>query len=199
MPLSDSEIERVQFERMLVDPYDPALVQPASLDVRLGGEFRTMRAPGLLPGDSRSIVYPSRGVYPSWDTCHLESRGPDGRPHVFVIEPGDFVLAHTLETVRLPADVAAKLEGKSTLGRCGLVVHATAGFIDPGFHGQITLELSVVGPCRIALEPGMPIGQLVFDVLDRPAEYPYGAAELGSHYQGQRGATVPGGRTADVR
>ena len=160
-----------------VDPFAPDLIQPASLDVRLGYGLRRM-----LPG---ATLDPGGGYVGEFQAIDLYDDA------VHELSPGDFVLAHTLEELRIPDDVVARLEGKSTLGRCGLRVHSTAGFIDAGFHGQITLELSVDGPRRVLLRPGMRIGQLSFHRLDAPCAYPYGHDRHGSHYQGQRGATVP--------
>lgn len=161
-----------------IDPYDPALVQPASVDVRLGSSFRVMdnhKYPHIDPAQ------------PQEDLTRLVEVQQDG---VFVLHPGEFVLGTTLERVRLSTRLAARLEGKSSLGRLGLLTHATAGFIDPGFEGFITLELFNVATLPIKLYPGMRIGQLCVVELTGFVETPYGSSELGSRYQGQEGPTA---------
>lgn len=177
MLLPDHEIlTAVESGRVGIDPWDPSLVQPASLDVRLGEEFRARICdPATLEitnGASKVLVRRSE------DRVH---RGP------IDLLPGQFVLAHTLETITLPADIAARVEGKSSLARLGLLTHATAGFADPGFSGQITLELFNLSQENIPLVPGQPIGQLCFIPLTSPAKRPYGSPGVG-HYQGQTGA-----------
>jgi len=157
-----------------IHPFHPALVQPASLDVRLGHEFRTIH-PDTHTIDPRE---------PTPTTLHTTAPGEP-----FTLPPGGFALAHTLETITLPSHIAARFEGKSSLGRLGLAAHVTAGFIDPGFHGQITLELHNVAGHPIRLHPGDPIGQICFIPLTSPAEHPYGTPGLGSHYQNQTGPT----------
>lgn len=170
MILSDQDIAAaVKTGEIGIDPFDPDLIQPSSIDVRLGRGFRAM-----LPGDDRI------------DPTDLVDHTVPMDPNHFTLFPGNFVLAHTLETVSLPPHLAAKLEGKSSLGRLGLVLHATAGFIDPGFTGTITLELSLSSPRPLLLRPGMKIGQLCFFRMSSPAETPYG--ERGA-YQGQDGPT----------
>lgn len=178
MLLSDCHIRAaISTGRLALSPYDPELVQPASVDVRLGAEFRVFEShryshidPAVeQPGMTR-LVSPMAG-------------------EPFVLHPGEFVLASTLERVGLGPDVAARLEGKSSLGRLGLVTHATAGFIDPGFEGHVTLELSNVASLPMKLWPGMRIGQLCLVGLSGPAERPYGSEGLGSRYQGQSGPT----------
>ena len=178
MLLSDRDI-RAELEsgRISLAPADPALVQPASVDVRLDRFFRVFenhRYPHIDPATDQPDL--TRLVEP-----------PLGEP--FVLHPGEFVLASTYEVVTLPDDVAARLEGKSSLGRLGLLTHSTAGFIDPGFTGHVTLELSNVATLPILLHPGMRIGQLCFFRLSSPAEHPYGSVLHGSRYQGQRGPT----------
>jgi dCTP deaminase len=175
--LSDREIySAIENGDVLIDPYDADLIQPSSLDMRLGDDFRVMTA-GPEAIDPRAVT--------DWTKYVLCEQGD-----LFVLRPGEFVLAQTLERVGLPAWMAAKLEGKSSLGRLGLELHATAGFIDPGFHGTITLELSLVSPRPLILYPGMKIGQLAFYSLSSPAMKPYGTAGLGSHYQDQEGPTI---------
>src|SRR6202167_1552990 len=176
--LSDATILRyVQEGRMKVDTWDPKMVQPASIDLRLGDSFRVFhnhRATAIDLRDPPSNLHEC-GVMPEGDA--------------FVIHPGEFCLGRTLEWVQIPNDIVARIEGKSSLGRLGLIVHATAGFCDPGFEGTLTLELNNLTRVPIRLYPGLPIAQLSFMTLDRPAARPYGTPGLGSHYQGQRAAT----------
>jgi dCTP deaminase len=176
--LSDGTIRRLVDEgRIKIDPWDPGMVQPASVDVRLGRSFRVFH--------NHRIKAVDLGAPPSGLTELLEVE-EDGD---FVIHPTEFVLGRTTETVELPDDVVARIEGKSSLGRLGLIVHATAGFVDPGFRGSLTLEITNFNSVPIVLRPGLPIAQLSFMALDRPAERPYGHPELGSHYHGQTEAT----------
>jgi dCTP deaminase len=157
-----------------IGPLNPEQVQPASVDVRLARDFRVFR----------SDVVGAIDPYETDDLTELVGI-PEGCP--FVLHPGEFVLGCTVEAFRLPARLVARVEGKSSLGRLGLVIHSTAGFIDPGFRGQITLELSNVAPRPILLWPGMRVGQVAFSLLDQPAVRPYGHPSLGSKYQGQSG------------
>jgi dCTP deaminase len=174
--LSDGTIRRLVEEgRIAIEPWDPALVQPASVDLRLGDSFR---------------------VFHNHRTAAIDLRDPPTNlteevvnADVFVIHPGEFVLGVTREHVELPDDIVARIEGKSSLGRLGLIVHATAGFVDPGFKGTLTLEITNLTRVPIKLYPGLLIAQLSFMALDAPAERPYGSEELGSHYQGQTAAT----------
>ena len=178
MVLSDRAIRRlIQAGRIGIDPYDPALMQPSSLDVRVDRLFRVFR-------NSR---YPFIDVKTEQEDL-TELVEVDGA-EPFILHPGEFVLGSTLERVTLPDDLVARLEGKSSLGRLGLLIHSTAGFIDPGFDGHVTLELSNVANLPITIYPGMKIGQLSFVQMSEPAETPYGAGALGSKYQGQRGPT----------
>ena len=178
MLLSDRDIRTdVDNGRIKLDPYDPDMVQPSSIDVRLDRYFRVFenhRYPHIDPAADQPDL--TRAVEPEAD-------------EPFILHPGEFVLGSTYEQVTLPDDVAARLEGKSSLGRLGLLTHSTAGFIDPGFQGHVTLELSNVATLPIKLWPGMKIGQLCFFRLSSPAEEPYGSARHGSRYQGQRGPT----------
>ena len=176
--LSDATIRRlVEEERIKVEPWDPAMVQPASIDLKLGGSFRVFH--------NHKIKAIDLAAPPSDLTEHVQvAEGEE-----FVIHPTEFVLGRTAEVVGLPDDVVARIEGKSSLGRLGLIVHATAGFVDPGFHGSLTLEITNFNSVPIVLRPGLPIAQLSFMALDRPAERPYGHPELGSHYHGQTEAT----------
>jgi dCTP deaminase len=177
--LSDRDIRaELASGRVVLDPFDAELVQPSSIDVRLDRYFRLF--------DNHK--YPH--IDPAEDQPHLTRLvEPDGQ-EPFILHPGEFVLASTYELVSLPDDVAARLEGKSSLGRLGLLTHSTAGFIDPGFSGHVTLELSNVATLPIKLWPGMKIGQLCLFRLSSPAEHPYGSARSGSRYQNQRGPTA---------
>jgi dCTP deaminase len=178
--LSDGSIlELVEAGRIKIDPWDPGMVQPASVDVRLGDSFRVFHNHRTTAIDLRNP--PSN--------LTEEVVVPAGAEESFVIHPGEFALGRTLEWVELPDDIVARIEGKSSLGRLGLIVHATAGFCDPGWKGTLTLELNNLTRVPIKLYPGLPIAQLSFMALDRPARRPYGSAGLGSHYQGQRAAT----------
>ena len=176
--LSDGTIRRLVEEgRIVIDPWDETLVQPASVDLRLGDSFRVFHNHRVTAIDLRD---PPRNLTE-------EVRIEEGEP--FAIHPGEFVLGRTLEQVAIPDDVVARIEGKSSLGRLGLIVHATAGFVDPGFRGTLTLEITNLTRVPIKLYAGGAIAQLSFMALDQPAERPYGSPELGSHYQGQVAAT----------
>src|SRR5947209_18147962 len=178
MLLSDRDITAAIAEgRIGIDPYDKAMVQPSSIDVRLDRFFRVFnnaRYTHIDPAEQQDDL-----------TTLVEPQGDEP----FVLHPGEFVLGSTLEVVSIPDDLAARLEGKSSLGRLGLLTHSTAGFVDPGFSGHITLELSNVANLPITLWPGMKIGQLCILRLTSPAEHPYGSSRAGSKYQGQRGPT----------
>lgn len=179
MLLSDRDIlAEVESGRVQLDPWDPQMVQPASVDVRLDRFFRLF--------DNHK--YPS--IDPAEDQPELTRLIEVQADEAFVLHPGEFVLGSTYEFVGLPDDLAARLEGKSSLGRLGLLTHSTAGFVDPGFTGHVTLELSNVATLPIKLWPGMKIGQLCFFRLSSPAEHPYGSGATGSRYQGQRGPTA---------
>jgi dCTP deaminase len=178
MLLSDRDIRaEIGAGRVEVTPYDAEMVQPSSIDVRLDRLFRVFenhRYPHIDPAEEQPDL--TRLVEPTGD-------------EPFILHPGEFVLASTFEVITLPDDVAGRLEGKSSLGRLGLLTHSTAGFIDPGFSGHVTLELSNVATLPIKLWPGMKIGQLCLFRLSSTAEHPYGSAVYGSRYQGQRGPT----------
>jgi dCTP deaminase len=179
MLLSDRDIRaEIQTGRVQVEPYDEGMVQPSSIDVRLDRFFR------VFENHKYSVIDPS--VEQSELTREVEV----GPKEFFILHPGEFVLASTYEIISLPDDLAGRLEGKSSLGRLGLLTHSTAGFIDPGFSGHITLELSNVANLPVKLFPGMKIGQLCLIKLSSPAEHPYGSALYGSRYQGQRGPTA---------
>ncbi len=176
--LSDRDIkEQISLQRVGVEPFDPAMVQPSSVDVRLDRIFR------VFENHKYSEIDPSIEQPELTREVTVE---PDEH---FILHPGEFVLASTYEVITLPDDIAGRLEGKSSLGRLGLLTHSTAGFIDPGFSGHITLELSNVANLPVKLFPGMKIGQLCLIKLSSPAEHPYGSAVYGSRYQGQRGPT----------
>ncbi len=178
MLLSDRDIRaEIDRHRVVLDPFDPAMIQPSSVDVRLDRYFRVFenhRYPHIDPAEDQPDL-----------TRRVEPTGEDP----FILHPGEFVLGSSYEIITLPDDVAARLEGKSSLGRLGLLTHSTAGFIDPGFSGHVTLELSNVATLPIKLWPGMKIGQLCFFQLSSPSDHPYGSAQYGSRYQGQRGPT----------
>ncbi len=178
MLLSDRDIRTaIKTKRVVLEPFDADMVQPSSVDVRLDRYFRVFenhRYPHIDPAEDQPDL--TRLVEPVGD-------------EPFVLHPGEFVLASTYEIVTLGDDISARLEGKSSLGRLGLLTHSTAGFIDAGFSGHVTLELSNVATLPIKLWPGMKIGQLCFFALTSPAEEPYGTGRHGSRYQGQRGPT----------
>lgn len=178
MILSDRSIrEALQTGRIGIDPLEEGAIQPSSVDVRLAPSFRVF-------ANHRYPYIDVRQEQPDLtELVHVADDEP------FVLHPGEFVLGATYERITLADDVVARLEGKSSLARLGLVIHSTAGFVDAGFGGDVTLELSNVATLPILLHPGMKIAQLAFFRLDRPAERPYGSAELGSKYQGQRGPT----------
>jgi dCTP deaminase len=179
MLLSDRDIRAgIEAKRIVLEPFEDEMVQPSSIDVRMDRYFRVFenhRYPHIDPAIDQSDL-----------TRMVEPAGQEA----FVLHPGEFVLASTYEVVTLGDDIAARFEGKSSLGRLGLLTHATAGFIDPGFSGHVTLELANVATLPIKLWPGMKIGQLCFFALSSPAEHPYGSARYGSRYQGQRGPTA---------
>ncbi|HEV3361068.1 MAG TPA: dCTP deaminase [Pseudonocardiaceae bacterium] len=179
MLLSDRDLSKeLEAGRLVLDPYDPALLQPSSIDVRLDRYFRVF--------DNSKYTHIDPSIQQDELTSLVEKKNDD---EPFVLHPGEFVLGSTFEMVSLPDDLAGRLEGKSSLGRLGLLTHSTAGFIDPGFTGHITLELSNVANLPITLWPGMKIGQLCLFRLSSAAEHPYGSAQAGSRYQGQRGPT----------
>jgi dCTP deaminase len=179
MLLSDRDIRaEIESGRVQLDPLDMGMIQPSSIDVRLDKFFRLFdnhKYPFIDPAEEQPDL--TRGVEVA-----------EGEP--FILHPGEFVLGSTFELVTLPDDIAARLEGKSSLGRLGLLTHSTAGFVDPGFSGHVTLELSNVATLPIKLWPGMKIGQLCFFRLTSPSEHPYGSDKYGSRYQGQRGPTA---------
>jgi dCTP deaminase len=179
MILSDVDIRKeIESGRIVIDPFDPAAIQPSSVDLHVDDRFRVF-------ANSR---------YPYID---VKKEMPDlteivevAEPEPFILHPGEFVLGSTLERVALPDDMVARLEGKSSLGRLGLLIHSTAGYVDPGWDGYLTLELSNVANLPITIYPGMKIGQISFFRLTTPAERPYGSTGTRSKYQGQRGPTA---------
>jgi dCTP deaminase len=176
--LSDRDIlSEIEARRIRVEPYDETMIQPSSIDIRLDRFFRVFenhKYPHIDPAADQSDL-----------TREVEPEGEEP----FILHPGEFVLGSTYEVVSLPDDLAARVEGKSSLGRLGLLTHATAGFVDPGFSGHVTLELANVATLPIKLYPGMKIGQLCFFRLSSPSLHPYGSEKYGSRYQGQRGPT----------
>jgi len=177
--LSDGTIRKlVDTGKIVIDPWDPAKIQPASVDLRLGDSFRVFNNHKVTAIDLQNPPE------------NLTEEVVVEQGEAFVIHPGEFCLARTLEWVEIPDDIVARIEGKSSLGRLGLIVHATAGFCDPGWKGTLTLELNNLTRIPIKLWPGLLIAQLSFMTLDAAAERPYGSDGLGSHYQGQREATA---------
>jgi dCTP deaminase len=176
--LSDRTIRRLLDDgRIEIDPLDEALIQPSSVDVRVDRYFR------VFHNARYAFIDVKERQEELTELVEVDEDTP------FILHPGEFVLGSTLERIRLPSDLVARLEGKSSLGRLGLLIHSTAGFIDPGWDGHVTLELSNVANLPITIYHGMKIGQLSFVQMTEPAETPYGAGELGSKYQGQRGPT----------
>jgi dCTP deaminase len=177
--LSDRDIKaELGTGRIGLEPYQAEMIQPSSIDVRLDRYFRLF--------DNHKYPF----IDPAEDQPELTRLVEVDSDQAFILHPGEFVLGSTYEQVTLPDDIAARLEGKSSLGRLGLLTHSTAGFIDPGFSGHVTLELSNVATLPIKLWPGMKIGQMCFFRLSSPAEHPYGSSEYSSRYQGQRGPTA---------
>ena len=178
MLLSDRDLRvEIKAGRVRVEPFDEGMIQPSSIDVRLDRFFR------VFENHKYSVIDPSV------EQGELTREVEVGASEFFILHPGEFVFASTYEVITLPDDIAGRLEGKSSLGRLGLLTHSTAGFIDPGFSGHITLELSNVANLPVKLFPGMKIGQLCLIKLTSAAEHPYGSALYGSRYQGQRGPT----------
>ena len=179
MILSDRDLRaEIEAGRLVIDPYDPTAMQPSSVDLRIGADFRVFanhRHPYI---DVRK---------PMEDLTELVTASEE---EPFILHPGEFVLGTTVERVRLGPELVARIEGKSSTARLGLLIHSTAGFVDAGFDGNLTLELSNVANLPIAIYPGMRIGQLAVFRLSSPAERPYGSEDLGSKYQGQEGPTA---------
>ena len=178
MILSDRTIrEELGAGRIVIDPLDEQCIQPSSVDLRLDRLFRVFLNHTMPVIDVKE------------DLEDLTRLVEIGEGEAFILHPGEFVLGSTYEKVSLPDDLVGRIEGKSSLGRLGLLIHSTAGFIDAGFSGHITLELSNVANLPITLYPGMKIGQVSFLRMTTPADVPYGSARVGSKYQGQRGPT----------
>ena len=178
MILSDHTIrEELEAGRILIDPLDENCIQPSSIDLHVDDTFRVFH----------NARHPYIDVKKEMDDLTEIAKPPEG--DAFILHPGEFVLGSTLERVTLPNDLVARLEGKSSLGRLGLLIHSTAGYVDPGWDGYLTLELSNVANLPITIYPGMKIGQISFFKLTTPADVPYGSAAAGSKYQGQRGPT----------
>ena len=178
MVLSDRTILQLIGEgRIGVEPFDRADVQPSSIDLRLGADFQVFR-------NSR---YPY--IDPAREQPGLTERVTASREEPFVLHPGEFALGTTIERIALPSDIVGRLEGKSSLGRLGLLIHSTAGYVDPGWEGTLTLELSNVANLPIVLTPGMPIGQISFTAMTTDVDRPYGTPGLRSRYQGQTDPT----------
>ena len=178
MILSDRTIrEELKAGRIVIDPVDDADIQPSSVDLRLDRYFRVFRN------------HTQRVIDVKEDQENLTELVEIPQDDVFILHPGEFVLGSTAERVALPDDLVARLEGKSSLGRLGLLIHSTAGFVDAGWDGHLTLELSNVANLPITLYPGMKIGQISFLRMTTPADAPYGSASVGSKYKGQRGPT----------
>jgi dCTP deaminase len=177
--ISDRDIRtEIDSQRIVLEPFDPDMVQPSSVDVRIDKFFRLF--------DNHKYAH----IDPAEEQPELTRLVEVNTGEPFILHPGEVVLGSTYETVTLPDDIAARLEGKSSLGRLGLLTHSTAGFIDPGFSGHVTLELSNMATLPIKLWPGMKIGQLCFFRLTSAAEHPYGSGKYGNRYQGQRGPTA---------
>jgi dCTP deaminase len=176
--LSDRDIrEAVASGAIGIEPFNPGDVQPSSVDLRVDRYFRTFH----------NARHPFIDV--KKEMVDLTELVEVAEEEAFILHPGEFVLGSTKEYVRLPADLVARLEGKSSLGRLGLLIHSTAGYVDPGFEGHLTLELSNVANLPITIYPNMRIGQISFFRLSSPAESPYGSGGMRSKYQGQRGPT----------
>ena len=179
MILSDRSIkEYIAAGRIVLTPYDENLVQPASIDIRLDSRFRVFR------NYKHSCIDPKAVQEDLTELVEVE----EGES--FIIHPGEFILGNTVERIKLGNDLVGRVEGKSSLGRLGLIIHATAGYIDPAFDGNITLELSNVANLPIRLYPGMKVGQISFFAMSTPADRPYGHPELGSKYKGQTAPTA---------
>jgi len=176
--LSDRTIrEEVAAGHIVIEPFDDRLVQPSSVDVRLDSVFRVFR------NHTAGLIDVKQDLTALTEQVDIAADG------VFMLHPGEFVLGSTVERVTVPGQLVARIEGKSSLGRLGLLIHSTAGFVDAGFSGHLTLELANVASLPITLYPGMKIGQISFMRMTTPADRPYGSGATGSKYQGQRGPT----------
>jgi dCTP deaminase len=177
--LSDRDIsEAIDAGRIGIDPYDSADLQPASVDLHVDRYFR------IFNNHRYAFIDVKKDMDELTELVDVKPDEP------FILHPGEFVLGSTAEFISLANDLVARLEGKSSLGRLGLLIHSTAGFVDSGWEGHLTLELSNVANLPITIYPGMKIGQISFFQLSSPAENPYGSSKVGSKYQGQRGPTA---------
>lgn len=182
MVLSDRDLRQtIESGHIGIDPYDPKMIQPSSIDIRLGHSFRVFENHLLDSIDLKNL--------PADFTTEVRIED-DSEPPYFLLHPGEFCLAETLEVITVPNDLLATVNGKSSLGRVGLIVHATAGVLDPGFSGSVTLEMTNLTRIPIRLYPELAIAQLIFQYMSSPVEVPYGHPSLGSRYQHQRGATA---------
>ena len=184
MILSDRTLrELLNAGRIVIDPLDETLIQPSSIDVRISNLFRVFR------NHTRGVIDVKQDLTDLTELVEMPASLDGNDTAAFMLHPGEFVLGSTLERVGVPGDLVGRVEGKSSLGRLGLMIHSTAGFIDAGFDGHITLELANVASLPITLYPGMKIGQISFMEMTSPADKPYGQGATGSKYQGQRGPT----------
>lgn len=182
--LSDRSLrEQIESDRIVIDPFDESLVQPSSIDVRISNLFRVFR------NHTRAVIDVKADTRDLTELVEIPADENGVGDDAFMLHPGEFVLGSTLERIGVPDDLVGRVEGKSSLGRLGLLIHSTAGFIDAGFDGHITLELANVASLPITLYPGMKIGQVSFMQMTSPADHPYGQGAAGSKYQGQRGPT----------
>ena len=182
MVLSDRSIkEQIALGRIKIEPFSPDCIQPSSVDLHLDCEFR------VFSNTRHPYIDVRKDLQDLTELMRIKDDDP------FILHPGEFALGCTRECITLPDDIVARLEGKSSLGRLGLIIHSTAGYVDPGWHGQLTLELSNVANLPIALYSGMRIGQISFLRMTTPVENPYGSSKLGSKYQGQVGPTASRG------
>tara|TARA_Y100000385_G_scaffold77702_2_gene78866 strand:- start:7259 stop:7840 length:582 start_codon:yes stop_codon:yes gene_type:complete len=182
--LSDRTLrEQLNAGRIVIDPLDETLIQPSSIDVRISNLFRVFR------NHTRGVIDVKQDLTDLTELVEMPASLDGSDTAAFMLHPGEFVLGSTLERVGVPGDLVGRVEGKSSLGRLGLMIHSTAGFIDAGFDGHITLELANVASLPITLYPGMKIGQISFMEMTSPADKPYGQGATGSKYQGQRGPT----------
>ena len=178
MILSDRSLrEAIADHRIVIEPFDPGCVQPSSIDLKVGNLFRVFR------NHTAGVIDVKLDLEDLTELIEIPDSG------VFMLHPGEFVLGSTFERVAVPDELVARIEGKSSLGRLGLLIHSTAAFIDAGFDGHVTLELANVASLPITLYPGMKIGQISFMEMTTPADRPYGKGATGSKYQGQRGPT----------
>lgn len=175
MILSDRDIRARIKKDLKIFPFDDSCVQPSSVDLHLGNDFL------VFDSHSQSLIDTRKPIKGLMKKIIVGNNEP------LILHPREFVLGTTVETVKIPSDLVGRLEGKSSLGRIGLVIHSTAGYVDPGFEGQLTLEISNLANLPIALYKGMKICQISFSLMTSPAQFPYGHKKIKSHYQGQKG------------